>query len=50
MKTIPLYMSQWAMHGGAPGLALFSFDPETGAIHLEKHLNDHISFGCSNID
>lgn len=45
-----LYMSQWSMHGGAPGLSLFTFDQENGALHFERQLNDHISFGCSLID
>lgn len=49
-KNIYLYMSQWALHGGAPGLSLFSFDLDTGAIAFQKQLNDSRSFGCSVID
>lgn len=45
-----LYMSRWSLHGGAPGLALFGFDTDTGAIRLIRELNGDLSFGCSNID
>lgn len=49
-NQIYLYMSLWGEHGGAPGLALFSFDTETGAISLIRKLDDSRSFGPSVID
>lgn len=49
-RKIYLYMSLWALHGGAPGLGLFSFDTETGAIELLRQLDDSRSFGPSLID
>jgi len=49
-NNILLYMSLWGEHGGAPGLALFSFDEESGAISLVRKLNDSLSFGPSVID
>lgn len=49
-NQIYLYMSLWGEHGGAPGLALFSFDTESGAISLIRKLDDSRSFGPSVID
>ena len=49
-NKIYLYMSLWGEHGGAPGLALFSFDTESGAIALIRKLDDSCSFGPSVID
>lgn len=49
-KEIYLYMSMWGNHGGVPGMALFSFHTETGAIRLVKQLDDRRSFGPSVID
>lgn len=49
-KQIYLYMSLWGEHGGAPGLALFSFDTESGEISLIRKLDDSRSFGPSVID
>lgn len=49
-NKIFLYMSRWALHGGAPGLGLFSFDTETGEIQLLRQLDDSRSFGPSLID
>ncbi|MBQ7859537.1 MAG: beta-propeller fold lactonase family protein [Faecalibacterium sp.] len=49
-KPLYLYMSLWGEHGGAPGLALFRFDAETGAISLLRKLDDSRSFGPSVID
>lgn len=49
-NKIFLYMSLWGMHGGAPGLALFSFDTDSGEIELIRKLNDSISFGPSVVD
>ena len=45
-----LYMSRWALHGGAPGLALFAFDTETGELEFLRHLDEHISFGPACLD
>lgn len=49
-NQIYLYMSLWGEHGGAPGLALFSFDTESGAISLIRKLDDSRSFGPSVVD
>ena len=45
-----LYMSQWALHGGAPGLSLFTFNQQTGEIAFVRQLDESRSFGCSVID
>lgn len=45
-----MYVSQWALHGGAPGLSLYSFDTETGAIKKLRQIDDSHSFGCSLVD
>lgn len=49
-SKIYLYMSLWGEHGGAPGLALFSFDTVSGEISLIRKLDDTRSFGPSVID
>ena len=49
-KRLYMYVSQWAFKLGVPGLSLFSFDPETGALDYVKQLNDTCSFGCSMVD
>lgn len=49
-SQIFLYMSLWALHGGAPGLGLFAFDADTGEIEFLRLLDDRHSFGCSLID
>lgn len=49
-NRIYLYMSLWGEHGGAPGLALFSFDTNSGEIALIRKLDDSRSFGPSVID
>ena len=43
-------MSRWAFHGGAPGLALFSFDTETGKLEFLRHLNETISLDPTYLD
>lgn len=48
--TLYLYMSQWALHGGAPGLSLFTFNQSTGALAFVRQLDDARSFGCSQVD
>lgn len=45
-----MYVSQWAFKLGQPGLSLYTFEPETGAIEFVKQLNDQHSFGCSKVD
>lgn len=50
INKIFLYMSLWGEHGGAPGLALFSFDTESGEIALIRKLDDSRSFGPSVVD
>ena len=47
---IYLYMSRWAFHGGAPGLALFSFDTQTGKLEFLRHLNETISLDPTCLD
>ena len=47
---IYLYMSRWAFHGGAPGLALFSFDTQTGELEFLRHLNETISLDPTYLD
>lgn len=49
-NQIYLYMSLWGEHGGAPGIALFYFDLETGAIRLIRKLDEEHSFGPSVVD
>lgn len=49
-NEIFLYMSLWGNHGGSPGLALFSFNTETGEIKLIRKLDESRSFGPSVID
>lgn len=49
-RTIYLYMSQWSLFGGNPGLSLFSFNTDTGELTFLRQLNDSRSFGCSVID
>lgn len=43
-------MSRWAFHGGAPGLALFSFDTQTGKLEFLRHLNETISLDPTYLD
>ena len=47
---IYLYMSRWAFHGGAPGLALFSFDTRTGQLEFLRHLNETLSLDPTYLD
>lgn len=44
-----LYISQWAHMGGQPGLGLYTFDKQTGAIAFVKQLDDTLSLGCSMV-
>lgn len=48
--TIHLYMSQWSLFGGNPGLSLFSFDTLTGRLRFVRQLSDSLSLGCSVVD
>lgn len=45
-----MYVSQWNLKVGAPGLTLCAFDGETGRIEIVKQLDDKLSLGCSHID
>lgn len=45
-----MYISQWGMHGGEPGLSLYSFDPQSGVMEPVRQLDGRHSFGCSLID
>lgn len=49
-NKIFMYVSQWAFMLGDPGLSLYTFDTETGAIDFVERLNDQLSFGCSKVD
>ena len=49
-NKIYMYVSQWAFKLGDPGLSLYTFDTETGAIDFVERLNDQLSFGCSKVD
>lgn len=49
-SKIYMYVSQWAFKLGVPGLSLYTFDPQTGAIEFVKQLNDTLSLGCSMVD
>jgi len=49
-NKIYLYMSRWTFHGGAPGLALFSFDTQTGELEFLRHLNETISLDPTYLD
>lgn len=49
-RKLFMYVSQWAFKSGEPGLSLYTFDPETGAIAFVKKLNDALSLGCTKVD
>lgn len=49
-SKIFMYVSQWAFKLGEPGLSLYTFDVETGAIEFVKTLNEELSLGCSMVD
>ena len=49
-NPLRMYVSQWEQKCGAPGLSLFHFDTETGALEKVKTLDEEKSFGCSYID
>lgn len=45
-----MYVSQWNLKVGAPGLSLYTFDPEDGEIVFSEQLSDTLSFGHSLVD
>jgi 6-phosphogluconolactonase (cycloisomerase 2 family) len=45
-----LYASLWNEHGGAPGIALLSFESETGEVKLISMENENLSFNRSFYD
>lgn len=49
-NKIFMYVSQWAFKLGEPGLSLYTFDTETGAIEFVRKLNDELSLGCTKVD
>lgn len=49
-NRIFMYVSQWAFKLGEPGLSLYTFDTETGAVEFVKKVNSQLSFGCSKVD
>lgn len=49
-RTHWMYVSQWNLKAGAPGLTLCAFDEKTGEIEIVKQLDDKLSLGCSHID
>ncbi len=52
MRTSQIYMyvSQWNLKVGAPGLSLYTFDTQTGEIVFVRQLSDTLSFGHSLVD
>lgn len=49
-NEIFMYVSRWHNMGGAPGLQVYSFNIDTGAIVLQKDISTEISFGYSYVD
>ena len=49
-RTHWMYVSQWNLKVGAPGLTLCAFDAQTGEIQVVEQLDDRLSLGCSHID
>lgn len=49
-KKLYMYVSQWALKVGAPGLSLYTFDPKTGKAEFIKQISDTLSFGHSLVD
>lgn len=49
-RKLFMYVSQWAMKVGAPGLSLYSFDPESGEMEFIRQISDSLSFGHSLIN
>ena len=45
-----IYVSGWGLHGGAPGLGLFTFNTRTGAVEFVKMISTGTSFNCSMVD
>ncbi len=45
-----MYLSCWNVWKGGPGLALYTFDQETGELVFRKRINEENSFGCSCVD
>lgn len=48
-KKLWMYVSQWNMKVGAPGMTLCTFDTETGAIEVVRQLDEKLSLGCSHV-
>lgn len=49
-NKIFMYVSQWAFKLGEPGLSLYTFDTESGAIEFQKQVNGELSLGCTKVD
>ncbi len=49
-NEIFMYVSRWAFMNGAPGLQVYKFNTETGAIELLKDIDTETSFGFSRVD
>ena len=49
-NKIFLYMTQWAFHGGAPGLGLFSFDTQPGELEFLRQLIETVSLDPTYLD
>ena len=49
-NEIYMYISRWAFMGGAPGLQVYKFNTETGAIEFIRDITTEVSFGLSLID
>lgn len=50
MRDLYMYVSQWAYISRQPGLSLYTFHPETGAIAFVRQLDSQLSLGCSMVD
>lgn len=45
-----LYVSQWAHIMGEPGMSLYTFDTESGAVEKVAQLDSERGYGCAMID
>ncbi|MCD7806992.1 MAG: lactonase family protein [Lachnospiraceae bacterium] len=45
-----MYVSNWDEFGGSPGIGLYQFDQQTGALTFSKMIDESISFGVTCIN
>jgi len=50
MGKIFMYISQWHLKVGSPGLSLFTFDTETAEMEKVRQISNDLSFGFSLVD